>query len=83
MWLIMRNPTVSMPSSRAAAMWCAEISASVQWVATRTTLAPARLAAASSRTVPMPGSTSVATRAFLTTPATASIHSRSVWAANP
>ena len=78
MWLIIRNPTVSIPSSRAAAMWCAEMSASVQCVATRTTLAPARFAAASSRTVPIPGSTSVATRALLTAPATASIHSRSV-----
>jgi len=55
MWLIMRNPTVSMPSSRAVALWCAEMSASVQWVAMRTTLAPARCAALSSRTVPIPG----------------------------
>lgn len=40
-WLIIRKPTVSMPSSRAKAICCAETSASVQWVATRTTRAPA------------------------------------------
>ena len=42
MWLIIRKPTASMPSSRAAAMCSAEMSASVQWVATRTTVAPGR-----------------------------------------
>jgi hypothetical protein len=35
----------------------------VQWVPTRTTLAPARCGAAKSRTAPMPGDTSVAMRA--------------------
>ena len=59
------------------------MSASVQCVATRTTVAPARFAAARSRIVAMPGSTSVATFAVRTTPATASIHSRSVCALKP
>jgi hypothetical protein len=36
MWLIIRKPTVSMPSSRAYSMCCLETSASVQWVAIRT-----------------------------------------------
>ena len=40
MWLIIRKPETSMPSSRAVAMCCAETSASVQWVATRTERTP-------------------------------------------
>ena len=40
MWLIIRKPETSMPSSRAVAMCWAETSASVQWVATRTERTP-------------------------------------------
>ena len=40
MWLIIRKPDTSMPSSRAVAMCWAETSASVQWVATRTERTP-------------------------------------------
>ena len=83
MWLIIRKPTVSIPSSRAAAMCSAPMSASVQWVATRTTVAPARWASLRLRTVPIPGSSSVATLARVTVAATASIHSRSVCAPKP
>ncbi len=39
-WDIIRNPATSMPRSRAAAMCWAEMSASVQWVATRTERTP-------------------------------------------
>ena len=59
-WAIMRNPTVSMPRSRAAAKCCGETSASVQWVATRTMPAPASRARLRSSTVPMPGTSSTA-----------------------
>src|SRR6516165_9328722 len=59
------------------------MSASVQWVPTRTTVAPARCASLRSRTLPTPGSSRVATFAFRTAAATASIHSRSVCAPNP
>ncbi len=60
-----------------------EMSASVQWVATRTIRAPAACAAFRSCAVPMPGRSSVAIFACVTTLATASIHSRSVCAPNP
>ena len=64
MWLIIRNPETSMPSSRAVAMCWAETSASVQWVATRTDRTPSAWACLSSSMVPMPGSSSVVRRAF-------------------
>jgi len=54
-----------------------EMSASVQWVAMRTTRAPASYASFRSCTVPMPGISSVATLACYSL-ATAVIHSRSV-----
>ena len=40
MWVIIRKPTASMPSSLASLMCCSVMSASVQWVAIRTTCAP-------------------------------------------
>jgi len=83
MWLIMRKPAVFMPSERATSMCCFAMSASVQWVAIRTMLAPAAWAAFRSCTVPIPGKRRVATSAWVTTSATAVIHSRSVWAPKP
>ena len=56
----MRNPTVSMPISRAAAKCCSDTSASVQWVAMRATDAPASRARRRSPMVPTPGSSSTA-----------------------
>lgn len=45
------------------------MSASAQWVATRTTVAPARWASLRLFTLPMPGKSRVATFARYTTPA--------------
>jgi len=59
-WLIIRKPAVSMPRSRATAKCCGETSASVQWVATRTMVAPASCARRRSSAVPMPGTSSTA-----------------------
>ena len=79
-WAIMRNPTVSMPSSRATPKCCGLTSASVQWVATRTTSAPASWARRRSSTVPMPGTSSTAIRAFRASSRAAEIRrSSSVW----
>ena len=75
MWLIIRNPDTSIPSSRAAAMCCAATSASVQWVAIRTERTPSENACLRSVIVPMPGSSSVVSRARVSVAATASIHS--------
>ena len=83
MWLIIRKPDTSMPSSRALAMCWAAMSPSVQWVATRTEVTPRSWARSRFSMVPMPGSSSVVSRAFLTTAATAPIHSSSVWAPGP
>lgn len=82
MWLIIRNPDTSMPSSRAVAMCCAKTSASVQWVATRTERTPSAYVCLSSLMVPMPGS-SVVRRAFSMWAAAVSIHSQSVWLPGP
>ena len=65
LWLSMRNPTVSMPSARAAAKCWSETSASVQWVAMRATEAPAAWAFFSSCTVPRPGSMRMAILAWV------------------
>lgn len=83
MWDIIRNPATSMPSSRAAAMCWAEMSASVQWVAMRTERMPSAWACSRSCTVPMPGSSRVVGIASRTASVTASIHSQSVWAPTP
>lgn len=83
MWDIIRNPATSMPSSRAAAMCWAEMSASVQWVAMRTERIPRECARLRSLTVPMPGSSRVVGVACRTASVTASIHSQSVWAPTP
>lgn len=72
-----------MPISRAAAMCWAEMSASVQWVATRTERTPSAYAVFSSWMVPTPGSSSVVNRARSRTSAAASIHSQSVWEPGP
>ena len=78
MWLIMRNPATSMPRSRAVAMCWAAMSASVQWVATRTERTPSAWARFRSPVVPMPGSSKVVSRARVTAAATAVIQSASV-----
>ena len=57
---IMRKPTVSMPRLRARPKCCTDTSASVQWVATRATRAPASWARCRSFMVPMPGTSSTA-----------------------
>ena len=79
MWLIMRNPATSMPSSLAVAMCCAAMSASVQCVATRTERTPSAYARFRSAIVPMPGSSSVVEPRLVTTAATAAIQSASAW----
>ena len=57
-WLcaIIKNPTVSSPSSRATAKCWTEMSASVQCVAIRQTLAPLPAACRMSSVMPTPGS---------------------------
>ncbi len=65
LWLSMRNPTVSMPSARAAPKCWIDTSASVQWVAMRATEAPAAWAFFSSCTVPRPGSMRTAILAWV------------------
>ncbi len=72
-----------MPRSRASAMCWADTSASVQWVATRTEVTPSAWARRRSAAVPMPGSSSVVSRARSRTSAAASSHSQSVWAPGP
>jgi hypothetical protein len=83
MWLIIRKPETSMPSSRAVAMCWAATSVSVQWVATLTDRTPRLYACLSSAMVPMPGSSSVVSTARLTFWAAASIHSQSVLLPGP
>jgi hypothetical protein len=63
MWAIIRKPTVSISSLRAAVMCCSETSASVQWVATRMVCTPRSLAIFRWSTVPMPGSSRAETLA--------------------
>jgi len=72
-WLSMRNPTVSRPRSRAAPKCWYEVSASVQCVATRTTVMPASLARLRSSTVPTPGSSRAAIFARLASSAAAAM----------
>jgi hypothetical protein len=55
-WLIIRKPTVSSPSSRARPKCCSEVSASVQWVAIRQIEPPLPWASRMSSLVPTPGS---------------------------
>ena len=55
-WLIIRKPTVSSPSSRARPKCWIEVSASVQWVAIRQISPPLSWAARMSSLVPTPGS---------------------------
>ncbi len=55
-WLIIRKPTVSRPSSRASLKCCWETSASVQCVAIRQIWPPLSCAARMSSLVPTPGS---------------------------
>src|SRR6266508_3276835 len=63
MWLIIRKPTAVIPCAAAQAMCCSAMSASVQCVATRATLAPSACARRRRASVPMPGSSSAAIRA--------------------
>jgi hypothetical protein len=83
MWLIMRKPETSMPSSRALPMCWAEMSASVQWVAIRIDRTPRPYARSSSAMVPMPGSSRVVSTALVMLLAAVSIHSQSVWLPGP
>ncbi len=62
-WLIIRKPTVSRPSSRARPKCWIEVSASVQWVAIRQISPPLSWAARMSSLVPTPGSIRKAIRA--------------------
>ncbi len=62
LWLIIRNPTVSRPSSQAMAKCWREMSASVQCVAIRTTDTPMSRYARMSSIVPTPGSINAAMR---------------------
>ena len=55
-WLIIRKPTVSRPSSRASPKCWIEVSASVQCVAIRQIWPPLSCAARMSSLVPTPGS---------------------------
>src|SRR6266540_1033526 len=64
MWAIIRKPIASMPCSRAQPMCCWQMSASVTWVAILATVAPWPAASSRSPMVPMPGSSSTASRAF-------------------
>ncbi len=83
MWLIIRNEATRIPFDAAQAMCWAEMSASVQWVATRATVAPSACASRSLRSVPIPGSSSTATAAFETAATAASISSSSRWSDSP
>ncbi len=83
MWLIIRKPIANISFSRAQAMCWAEMSASVQWVATRTAAAPRSSAASSMWIVPIPGSSNTAISAFSVAATAASTRSRSAAAANP
>src|SRR6266545_2135645 len=64
MWAIIRKPIASMPCSRAQPMCCWQMSASVTWVAILATVAPWPVASSRSAMVPMPGSSSTASRAY-------------------
>ena len=55
-WLIIRKPTVSRPSSRASPKCWIDTSASVQWVAIRQIEPPLFCASLMSSLVPTPGS---------------------------
>ncbi len=55
-WLIIKKPTVSRPSSRARPKCWMDTSASVQWVAMRQICPPLSWAARMSSFVPTPGS---------------------------
>ena len=83
MWAIIRKPTVSMPSLRAAWMCCSLTSASVQWVATRIVCTPSSCAIFRWSTVPMPGISNADTLAFFISGTTVARYSSSVWAGKP
>ena len=64
-WLIIKKPTVSKPSSRATLKCCSETSASVQCVAIRQIDPPLSWAIRMSSMMPTPGSIKKAILAFL------------------
>ena len=72
-WLIIRKPTVSMPSERARPKCWTDTSASVQCVAIRATDAPASRALRRSSIVPMPGTSRIAIFACVASSAAARI----------
>jgi hypothetical protein len=83
MCAIMRKPTVSMPSLRAAVMCCSLTSASVQCVATRMVLTPRPCAIFRWSTVPMPGISSAETLARFSSGITVERYSSSLCAGKP
>ena len=70
---IIRNPTVSMPRSRASPKCWMDTSASVQWVAILATEAPASRELRRSSLVPMPGTSSTAILAWVASSTPAAI----------
>ncbi len=82
-WLIIRKPTVSSPSSRASPKCCCEVSASVQCVAIRQISAPLPWAERMSSFVPTPGSIRKAMRARVAVSAASLIRSCSGVAEKP
>ena len=82
-WDIIRNPTVSRPSSRASPKCWIETSASVQWVAIRQIEPPLFCASLMSSLVPTPGSIRKAILASLAVSAASLISSCSGVLENP
>ena len=75
MWLIIKKPTVSNPSSRAKPKCWTDTSASVQWVAIRQIDPPLFCASLMSYLVPTPGSIRKAILASLAVSAATLINS--------
>ena len=82
-WDIIKNPTVSRPSSRASPKCWMDTSASVQWVAMRQIDPPLFWASLMSSLVPTPGSIKNAIRAVLAVSAASLISSCSGVLENP
>ena len=77
LWAIIRNPTVSSPSSRATPKCWMAMSASVQCVAIRTIDTPRSAQALMSSMVPRPGSISAAILAWRASSTAAFMSTRS------
>ena len=83
MWAIIKKPTVSMLSLRAAVMCCSDTSASVQWVATRMVCTPKSWAIFKWSTVPIPGMSKAETLACFINGMTVDKYSSSVCEGKP